>query len=189
MKDYLTLSKEFDMIRFLYDMRASEFVRKCSIPIGYVQGYPIIAYKDGHPYLLIPYLRYKVTGEVDKTLVYPIRFLVSYSLKDCRFVGFYDLTKIKNFENFDFSKPVGYFRHDGIKTLSKTAFKEKQQELYAGYSVLIRNLYAIMGGGEKADISAEEKKFGELLSLLLEPSLKPFYHYLSTNFYKKYIAK
>lgn len=154
-----------------------------NLPLGYVNGYPVITVKNGRVCLVVPYLKYKKTGEVDKTLVYPIRYLVTYSVKDGVVTSVEDLAENKGFAGFDFSAPVGYFRHDAIKELTKTAYSEKQSRLYQLYDCFIDALT------EKKNFQAKAlHEMKELLSLLIEPSLKPVYKTLYPNFYKNCIG-
>ncbi len=148
-----------------------------SMPLGYTNGYPILTVKNARVCAVIPYLKYKVTGIKDKTEVYPIRYLVTYSVKDGVITAFEDLKENKLFAEADFSKPVGLFRHDSIKDLGKTEYKEKQAELYEMYDSFAA---AMIEGGEYP--AAKLKEFRALLSKMLEPSLKPFYEALYPAF-------
>ena len=149
-----------------------------SMPLGYSCGYPVIIVKQSRVCAVLPFLRYKVTGFVDKTEVYPVCFLVTYAIKDGVITAFEDLTENPVFENVDFGTPVGFFRHDSIKNLSKGEYKEKQAQLYSYYDSFIASLI------NKEEYPAEQlKEFRGLLSTLLEPSLKPFYEALYPSFY------
>lgn len=48
------------------------------IPMGYNPGIPALSVRAGNLCIEVPYLRYKVTGEKDRTLVYPVRFVTTY---------------------------------------------------------------------------------------------------------------
>ena len=118
----------------------------------------------------------------DKTQVFPIRFLVTYSVKDGVITAFEDLQENPAFEGVDFNEPVGLFRHDAIKELSKSEYKEKQQELYAMFD---RFTEAVVAGEDYP--AGELEKFHALLSKMTEPSLKPFYRALYPAFYANFM--
>lgn len=188
MSDYIKQSKEFDMSVFISNMKKDEFVRKCRIPMGYSIGYPILAKQNDVNFILVPLLRYKITGKPDKTLVYPIRYYISYSLNECKFNGFCDLKMYKALSKIDFSKPIGLFRHDEIKNLTKAEYTEKKNELYACYTSVIRNIYASLANQPEEDISEAKAGLANGLKLLLEPCEKPFYKLLAKDFYEDYLA-
>lgn len=152
---------------------------RANMPLGYSSGYPVITLKKDRISLVVPYLKYKMNGKPDQTLVYPIRYLITYAVRDGVITAFEDLKENKHFENVDFEKPIGLFRHDSIKNLKKQEYIEKRDQLFALYDGFIASLI------EKKDFPMEDlKKLKELLSLLLEPSLKPIYKALYPNFYK-----
>ena len=74
---------EFNLSDFYREMRADPFVNKARIPLGYAQGYPMILGGDDLK-LAVPYLRYKITGVADETMVFPIRYIFVYSIKNTR---------------------------------------------------------------------------------------------------------
>ncbi len=164
------------------EVKTSEFLLNCRLPLGYVSGYPILQIKNDRLCMLIPYLKYRTTGEVDKTLVYPIKYTLTVSLPDKKFIGFEDLAFNPVFGKVDFNKPIGLFRHDSIKDLNKTEYRTKKSELYSMYDLAAN---AVLGTADYSDEDAEE--FSQLLSALLEPSLKPIYKVLDADFYASYI--
>lgn len=169
--------------KIIKEIKTSDFVLNCKMPMGYSAGLPVLQIKNGSLCLMIPYLKYKVTGEVDKTLVFPIRYTVSLELPEQNIIGFADLSFDKNFEKLDFAKPIGLFRHNSIKAFSKAEYQSKRSELFALYNKLAN---ALVYGEEFTD--ADDIKMRELLRLLVEPSLNPIYKALDKDFYNKYLA-
>lgn len=167
----------------LREIRCSEFVNACQMPMGYTDGYPMFHRVNGKVYLVIPFLRFKVTGEVDKTLVFPIRYTVTAELPTGRIVSFQDLAADSRFRQVDFNKPIGLFRHDAIKELSKQEYQAAKEELYAAYDAVLASLIA---GQEPAEDAV--KAMAELLSRLAEPSQKPIYQALDSNFCDKFLG-
>ena len=167
------------MSDLLKEVKSSKFVFSCSMPLGYTYGYPIITVRNGQVLAVIPFLKYKSTGVVDKTLVYPIRYTVTYSYEKKSIVGFEDLQANMFFSKLEFNKPIGYFRHDAIKHLLRADYMDKQQELYKKYDAYVSALLY------KEPYSGKDlESFRELLSMMLEPSLKPMYKALSPGFAK-----
>ncbi len=173
---------EFNLSDFYREMRADPFVNKARIPLGYAQGYPMILGGDDLK-LAVPYLRYKITGVADETMVFPIRYIFVYSIKNTGFTGFYDLRTVKCFSGINYGKPVGLFRHEAVKNLNKNEYREKQKELYGAYSAVLTAAL----NGEEPDPNTEAQ-LRSLLGLLLEPSLKPFYRVFAPDFFNKYLA-
>ncbi len=166
----------------LRQIRCSEFVNACQMPMGYVEGYPMFHRVNGKVYLVVPFLRFKVTGEVDKTLVYPIRYTVTAELPTGRIASFQDLAADSRFRKVDFDKPIGLFRHDAIKDLTKQEFAAVKEELYGAYDAVISSLLA---GQEPAQEAVEA--MAKLLSRLAEPCEKPIYQALDSNFCAKFL--
>ncbi len=153
------------------------------MPMGYVSGYPMLTVKSSRVCVAVPYYKYHITGEVDQTEVYPIRYVITYAVQDGVIVASEDLQKNKAFAQVDFNKPVGTFRHDSIKSLNKHQYAEKQQELYGMYDNLIAAMI------ENRDYPIEQlQQFKDLLSTLVPPSLKPFYQVLHPHFYRSFMA-
>lgn len=165
-------------------LRKSDFILQCKLPLGYSSGLPILQIKNESLCLTVPYLQYKTTGQVDKTLVYPIRYAITLELPTENIVSFENYEYNDKFAKVDFNKPVGYFRHDAIKKYNKAQYKALRSELMKEYDKVIM---AIFGEGEYT--AEDEKKMSALLQLLTEPSLIPFYRAIDADFYNKYLKK
>lgn len=166
------------------NLKSNAFFLNCKIPMGYTAGFPILQVRNGSLCVTFPYLRYKTTGVVDKTLVYPIRYMITMELPTEKIVLFEDLEYNEKFRNIDFRKPVGYFRHEEIRQYNKARYKALYDELMQEYDKVINSLIYC------TDYSAEdEKRMKELLQLLVEPSLLAMYKALDNDFYNKYLAK
>jgi len=166
----------------LRELKSNEFVLGAKMPLGYVAGYPMLGIKADELCITVPFLYYKSTGEVDKTLVFPIRYILTMTLPEQGIVSFNDLSYSPM--NIDFHKPICLFRHEAIKNLDKKAYSEKQDELFSLYDKVISHL--LTGSAYTAE---DESRMSQLLNLLLEPELRPFYKKLAPDFYKKYFNK
>ena len=152
--------------------------------MGYVPGLPTLCILNGNLCMKIPFLKYKVTGEVDNTLVYPIKYVATVMVPQNVVASFEDLALQSAFARVNFSTPVGTFRHEKIKNLDKTAYKEKRSELYAQYDKIVNFLIT-----DSVYSIEDERVFKTMFNTLLEPSLQPFYKVIDPEFYNKYISK
>lgn len=166
------------------NLKKNDFLLNCKIPMGYSHGIPILQIKNGCLCVCFPYLKYQTTGEVDKTLVFPIRYAVTLELPTEKIVGFEDYEYKDIFKNIDFDKPAGFFRHDAIKKYNKQQYAALRKELMGEYDKVIN---AVLGNAEYR--FSDEQRMRELLQLLLEPSLLPMYRAIDSDFYNKYLAK
>ena len=177
------MDNKFNTAEMIEKIRKSNFVHYCGMPMGYTAGYPLLSIRNERLCLIIPFLKYKVTGVVDKTLVYPIRYIITISINNGSVAGFEDLSYRRAFTEVDFNKPVGYFRHDSIKNMNKKEYMEKKNELLSMYDKMAA---AVMGNGEFTE--EDDLAFYELLNKMLEPSLKEEYKFLDADFYGKYLS-
>lgn len=165
-------------------VRISNFLQECLLPMGYAEGYPMVRVCKGEGYVIIPFLRYKATGKVDKTLVYPIRAAITVRARDGKIVGYQDLTADARFAKVDFEKPIGLFRHESIRSWNKKTFMENKSKLYGMYDNL---LAAIAEGKDQSE--ADCKEMAQLLQTMVEPCQLPIYRALDQNFYNRYLDR
>lgn len=153
------------------------------IPMGYTPGLPLACLLNGYLCLKIPFLRYKVTGKVDATLVYAPRFVMTVKVPEGLIVGIEDLTFNPSFDGVDFSRPIGTFRHETIRHLNRTQYGEERAHLLGLYDELIDCL-----DGEKEFAPESDAELRRLASLLTEPCMKPFCRTIDKNFHDKYLT-
>lgn len=175
------MSSTFSTEYFIKEFKKSNFVRQ-NIPIGYVPGLPVLAIQNGYLCMIIPFLKYFVTGEIDNTFVYPIKYLVTVNLPEGNVVRFEDVAYDKAFAHVTFNEPIGKFRHDAVKNLDKEAYLSLKSLLYEEYDKIIAHL--IDG---KSYSSQDGARFTKLFRQILEPSLQPFYFAIDNNFANKYL--
>lgn len=166
-------------------LKTNAFILNSSMPMGYVPNLPILCILNGNLCMKIPFLKYKVTGEIDKTFVYPVRYVATVIIPEEQVVAFEDLSLQKSFANVIFSDPIGTFRHDAIKDYDKRAYDNLRSSLYEEYDKIVESLVN-EGKGYSSD---DEIKFKSLFNTILEPSLHPFYKAIDIDFSKKYIIE
>lgn len=155
------------------------------IPMGYVPGMPIITIKNEQLVAVVPFLRYKVTGEVDRTLVFPIKYVVEYLIPEAQVVSFRDLSVEEHFADRNSNDVLGFFRHESIKNLDKQAFASLKEETLAQYDKLVNFLL----GESDVFTQSDEIAFKRNLQTIIEPFILNLYAELDIDFYNKYLQK
>lgn len=168
---------------FLNQFKTSKVVQSL-LPLGYVPNLPVVTSENDTLCLRVPFMRYKVTGKVDRTLVFPVRYVFTITVPDAVVVGFEDLAFNKAFVNVDFNKAVGIFRHEAVKNLKKAEYSALRSQLFAEYDKMIDFL-----ANNTEYTESDKQAFIVLLNQVLEPSLKPFYHAIDNNFATKFLNK
>lgn len=179
------MNNEFSTEVLIKNLKTNAFILNSSMPMGYVPNLPILCILNGNLCMKIPFLKYKVTGEIDKTFVYPTRYVATVIIPEQQIVAFEDLSLQTTFANVCFSDPIGTFRHDAIKDYDKQAYDNLRSVLYKEYDKIVESLVND-GKGYSAD---DEKMFKKLFNKILEPSLRPFYKAIDKDFAKKYIIE
>lgn len=152
------------------------------IPMGYTPGIPMLSIQNEHLVAIVPFLRYKATGTVDHTLVFPIRFVMEFSLPDGRLIRYRDLAFESNYADVVFGKAVGFFRHEAIKHLDKAAYGNFRAQTLAKFDKLTQALISDQPYTENDDLELRKA-----LQTIVEPSLLAFYKAIDTDFYEKYL--
>ncbi len=155
---------------------------RAAIPMSYTPGIPFLSVSNEELCINVPFLRYKVTGEKDKTLVYPIRYVVTYVIPENIMIRFVDLAYTPLASKIDFNKPVGHFRHRAIADLNRDQYNALRRDTLDA----LNHVAAEMLGEEDEDPETDTRLY-ELMSRIVEPSLYPIYHKLAPSFFKKYI--
>ena len=172
------------MEQLLDDLKTSDFYLNCRIPMIYSAGFPVLRILNGCLCVTIPFLRYQVTGETDKTLIYPIRYGITLELPTLKVVAFEDYEYRREFGSVEFDRPVGLFRHEAIRHLDRRQYKEAYHQLMICYDTLIS---ALLSGTEVS--RQEHEEMSRLMQMLMEPSVMPMYRVLAPDFYDRYLMK
>lgn len=155
---------------------------EANVPMGYTPGLPVLNIINDNLCVEVPFLRYKVTGEKDRTLVYPVRYVATYLVPELTLVRFVDLAFTPEGEGTDFNRPVGMFRHAAIANLSRGEYDALRVSVLEDLGLLAA---AMLG---EAEMEADaHKRLRDNMSRLVEPSIIPFYRSVSPDFSDKYI--
>lgn len=174
----------FSSESLIKSLKTNSFLLHSNMPMGYVPGLPILCILNGNLCMKVPFLKYKVTGEVDHTFVYPVRFVATVLIPEGVIASFEDLSLNPAFAQVAFSEPAGTFRHEAIKALNKPAYENMRSSLYQEYDKIVNSL--ILG---KEYPASDEAVFKKLLNTLLEPCLRPFYRVIDPFFSNKYLTR
>jgi hypothetical protein len=175
------MNKQITLNDFLNELKKNMVIAS-TIPMGYIAGLPIVQMKKKKVCLIIPYFNFVRSGETDKSLIHPIKFTVTVLWRSGRVIKMEDMEYDPRFENVDFQKPIGLFRHEAIKQYNAGQYREKKSELFEMYDKLIGFL---QDGGEYS--AQDEEDFKALFNVILEPSLVPIYKALDPKFAAKFI--
>lgn len=176
------MNSNFSTESIIHGLKKNKFIQYSNIVMGYAPGLPILVNINGRLCMKVPYLKYRVTGQLDNTLVFPIRYVVTISLPEGAIVGFEDMSFNKAFSKVEFEIPVGRFRHEAVRNMNKTEYANSRSKLFAEYDKIIKH---IVLGGTYSDY--DEKRFKTLLNIILEPSLVPFYSAIDSEFVGRYV--
>lgn len=152
------------------------------VPMDYSPGMPVLTSRQDELCVEIPFLRYKVTGEKDRTLVYPVRYIAVYVIPEMQLISFEDLAYTEMSQSVDFNKPIGFFRHQSIINLTRKEYNDLRKRTLFGLDELANSLL----GGTDFDLDKEKRLIADM-SRIVEPSLYPLYKSIAPNFYNKYI--
>lgn len=175
-------TEKMTMAKFIKNIRQN-VVSSNLIPMQLNVGWPVLSIRDKNLCVCIPFFR-SVLNTGDNTLIYPITYTITATWNKGTVVEFKNLRFDSTFQRVDFSKPVGKFRHDAVKHLNGLQYKEKRQRLFELYDKLIDCIY------QDVPFEGEDKtEFKQILQMLMEPSLKPFYKALGAKFYNSFIEE
>lgn len=154
-----------------------------NVPMSYTPGLPALSVRNDNLCVEMPFLRYKITGQKDRTLVFPVRYVATYLVPEMILVRFVDLAYEPGYEDVDFDRPIGFFRHEAIAGLTRGEYDALRRRTLAGIDLLAG---AMLGDAEMSE--EEHERFRSDYSRLIEPSLIPFYYELTPDFSEKYIS-
>ena len=194
--------KNFETTGFMRLLGKNTVIRSM-IPLGFQAGAPAIRTENGRVFVIVPYARFKTTGDIDNTLVYPILYTATFEalqpaeppenfakaakpgkeIFPGKLVAFNTLSYMPECGNMDFDKPVGTFRHEAVKKYSKEEYIAQIQKMYAAYDKVIHAYFA----GQEPEIS-DKMQMKTLLNELIVPEQKNMYRFVDAAFYDLYLA-
>lgn len=177
------MDKQINLSGFVAALKKNS-IAMAAIPMGYSAGLPILSIKKKKVCITVPFFKFAQVNEVDKSLIFPIRYTLTALWATGKIIELRDLAYHPRFENVDFSKPIGLFRHQSIQEFNAGQYRQKREELYSMYDKLIAFLQ-----DDAEYTQQDESEFTTLLNIILEPSLVPIYRALGDEFATKFITE
>lgn len=165
---------------FLKQINTNSAVRE-NIPMGLGMGFPVLSIKDDRLLVTVFYYRSVLRPE-DQTLLMPPEYLLTFDYPSGKLTSFENLRLDTRYSKTDFDKPLGTFRHEAVKHLDRSEYKQAKEELYDTLNKLIAFL-----GDEGKFTQKDESSLIKLYSMMAEPPLYPFYKAASPKFFERYI--
>lgn len=176
------LNNETSSLTALYKDISRRPEVRALIPMGYTPGMPILSVRNDQLIAIIPFLRYKITGETDRTLIFPIRYVMEYLVPENQPVGFADLALTPLFADENFDKVIGFFRHEAVRHLDCNQYRQLRHNTVALYDKLIKSLTT-----DAPYTPADDVCLINNLKMIVEPSVAPYYKRLDSDFYNRYL--
>ncbi len=146
-------------------------------------GWPIPLRKKDRVYVTLPLFGYHRTDEKGKTALFPPFAAITVDLASQVPVEYVNLRFRNPWPQGKWEEQAGYFPHPVVAAISAGQYKEKRKELLSLYDELFEMLL------EKRVVPATfRERFGQLLRLLMEPCLEPFYRSLAPKFFEHFLA-
>lgn len=170
--------EESKMKELIHTFNRSELRRKL-IPAELASGWPCIQRIKGKLCVVIPYFN-RMPVENGYAL-YPIYCSVTVLWKAPeKLLDFTIYHMLKEWENVDYSNPVGFFKHKALEDVrTRKEYVALCDKLYECYDEMV---LAVLNGRPFEG----EEKMTKLLSKLMEPSLYPFYEQINKKFYSNF---
>ena len=162
----------------IHAFNRGEFRRK-QIPMELASGWPAVKLYNGKPVVTIPYFRRNPVE--DGIALYPIYCSVTVLVDNPeRILDFSVYPMAADWEDVDFSKPVGKFKHKALEDVkTKSEYAALCDKLYSYYDEMVEAVK-----DRRAFEGEDDMKL--LFTKLMEPSLLPFYQRINNRFYSNF---
>ena len=168
-------NQNFSTMQFLKDFNHSDF-RKRNIPMELVLGWPCVQRMGKTLCMTIPY--YARASAQNRIALFPLYCSVTVPLANPeRIMDFTLYPHQKEWQDLDYTKPVGYFKHKALADVkTRGEYQALCEELYGLYDEMIANIRA-------KEPFAKEEKMIELFTKLMEPGQFAQYQRINKRFY------
>lgn len=167
--------EEISVSKIVSDFNHSDLRRKM-IPMNLVSGWPCIQRMGNTLCIVIPY--YSRTAAGAKIALYPLYCSVTLPVGNPdRLLDFTIYPYQRGWDDLDYTKPVGYFKHEALADVkTKREYQQLCEELYGCYDEMVKAVLS------KKPFDGEDKMI-ELFSKLMEPGHFPLYLRMNNKFY------
>lgn len=147
-------------------------------------GWPIPLRKEGKVYLTLPIFGYTPTTEKGNTKLFPPLATITLDWSNRVPVEYVNLRFRNPAPELTWSGEVGTFPHPAVAQITRGQYQELRRELLGMYDEMLELL------SQKSAFAPEWcQRFGELLRLLIEPSLEPYYRALNPKFFNRFLDR
>ena len=182
----LTTKNEHQTEQLLKNIRKTPLFRQL-IPQEAGIGFPIPLRRKDKVFAIIPCYGFTPTTEKGKTILFPPFATITVNWKNQVPVEYSNLLFRKDepgreWVGLQWEGKIGTFPHDALVQMTRNEYLQKRIQLLKMYDNMFSNLE------EKRAFSSEwEASFKELLSLLIEPALIPYYRVLGSKFCDRFL--
>jgi hypothetical protein len=152
------------------------------IPMEAGIGWPIPVRKEGQLYVKLLFFGQSRAEGRQGVALFPPLATMTLNWKNGVVVEYVNLRFQNPAPELNWQDRAGIFPHLAVKQMSVSEYKQKRQELYAMYDSLLDTLDR--GGSRSPE---EDRKFAELFTMLLEPSLTPYYRAIAGKFVDSFL--
>lgn len=151
------------------------------VPMEAVSGWPIPMIKNKRAYVMLPFYGAQ-NQEKGKTELYPPLGVITVDCLTMAVVKYVNLRYENPWPEGKWQDTAGYFPHEAISKMTIREYKAKKKQLMSLYDTIIKCSI----DGKKLDVETDAQ-FSKILSVLMEPSLKPFYQAISPGFFNHFL--
>lgn len=177
----ITEAKNLSSIEILVKNVRKTPIFKQLVPMEAVSGWPIPSRRNNRVYVTLPFYGAQ-NQEKGKTALYPPLALITVDCLTLAVVKYVNMRYDNPWPQGNWQEIAGYFPHEAISKMTIREYKAKKKELMFLYDKIIQCL--INGKQLDADTDA---KFSAILTVMMEPGLKPFYQAINPNFFNHFI--
>ena len=174
-----TISRTENLIK---QVRKMPFYRQL-IPLEAGIGFPLPTRKENKVYITLPFFGMGSAAEPGKTPLYPPLAIATLNWSNQIPVEYVDLRFRHPAPELNWAARVGTFPHPEVAQISVGEYRQLRQELFGMYDEMFDRL------ADRQPLSPEwSQRFSELLNLLIEPALKPYYRALNPKFSDRFLS-
>jgi len=152
------------------------------IPLEAAIGFPLPLRKEGKVYLTLPIFGLGTVSQPGKTPLFPPLAIATIDWSNQIPVEYINLRFRHPAPELDWTAQVGTFPHAAVAQISVGEYRQLKQELFSIYDEMLDRLV------QQQPINPERsQRFTELLNLLIEPALKPYYCALNSKFGDRFL--
>lgn len=169
--------------QLMKDIRQTPLFRQL-IPQEAGVGWPIPLRKGGKVYLTLPFFGFAPTAQKGFTKLFPPFATITLDWSNQVPVEYVNLRFRNPAPELNWEGEVGTFPHPAVSQMTFGQYQQRRRNLLEMYDQMFDML------SQNSPFSEEWcEQFSQLLRLLVEPSLEPYYRALGGKFFDRFLAK